>query len=177
MPSLPSLPKTTHLGDAMARFPKGVIPLLHLHDALLRGDSEMSVAERETLAGYVSGLNGCHFCLDAHKLYAQAFGGSAEIIDKALEDVENAVVPQKLKPILKLGAALRTLPVEITPEHTQPVLDAGWSERTVAEVIHIAALFNYMNRIIEGFGVNFEHPPGQPSEAELQTKMATVCTE
>ena len=172
MPNLPSLPRTTHLGDVIKKFPKGMVHLLALHDALLREDSELTIAERETIAGYVSGLNGCKFCLDAHKLYALAHGAAPDVIDAALADQNAPQVPEKLRPLLALVSKLNTLPVEIDPADVQPSLDAGWSEAAISDAIHICATFNYMNRVIEGFGVNFEHPAGEPSEGELAQRRA-----
>ena len=43
-------------------YPDTARPLLDYHQALLRGRSPLSVAERELIAAYVSGLNACRYC-------------------------------------------------------------------------------------------------------------------
>ena len=56
MPQFPSLPDPAHLTDLLVRFPKNVEPLMGYINAVLRSDGHLSVAERELIAAYVSGL-------------------------------------------------------------------------------------------------------------------------
>ncbi len=52
---------------------------------------------------------------------------------------------------------LNTLPSQMVPGDAQAVLDAEWSEEALFEAIEVAGLFNLMNRMIEGAGVNFDY--------------------
>jgi alkylhydroperoxidase family enzyme len=61
-----SLPERAVLRDVFAAFPVTSRPLLEYHQALLRGPSPFSVAERELIAAYVSGLNACGYCHGVH---------------------------------------------------------------------------------------------------------------
>ncbi len=56
MTYLPSLPADAILLDVFRAYPGTSRPLLAYHQALLRGPSPLSVAERELIAAYVSGL-------------------------------------------------------------------------------------------------------------------------
>ncbi len=58
MALFPSLSENPHLADVFKKFPEHVRPLLEYHDLLLRGDSPLTIAERELIAAYVSGLVG-----------------------------------------------------------------------------------------------------------------------
>ncbi|HBK92106.1 MAG TPA: peroxidase [Parvularcula sp.] len=162
----PSLPETPHLADVYKRFPEHVKPLLEYHDRLLRGESPLSVGERELIAAYVSGLNACGFCYGAHKLYADIFGFDAQIVEQMVADLESAPIDSKLKPLLRYAAKLKNLPPQLTPDDAKAVYDAGWSERALFDTIQIAALFNYMNRIIEGTGVSFDYDANPPTPEE-----------
>jgi AhpD family alkylhydroperoxidase len=71
---LRSLPERAVLRDVFAAFPVTSRPLLEYHQALLRGPSPFSVAERELIAAYVSGLNACGYCHGVQTATAQAFG-------------------------------------------------------------------------------------------------------
>lgn len=166
----PSLPQRPHLADLYRKFPEHVRPILDYHDLLLRGESPLSVAERELIAAFVSGLNACTFCFGAHKLYARAFGIEEAVIDALIEDVDAAPVEDKLKPLLKYVAKLKDLPTRITPDDAKAVYDAGWSERALFDAIQVAALFNYMNRIIEGAGVTFDFAENPESEEEVAAR-------
>jgi len=157
MPFLPSLPDTAHLSDLFAKFPRGVQPLMEYTDAVLRDPGELSIAERELIATYVSALNACNFCFGAHKIYAEAFGISADLIDALLADPDAATGIDKLKPVLAYVRKLNHLPAKIVPADAQAVFDAGWSEDALYEATLVCSLFNMMNRIIEGTGVNFDY--------------------
>lgn len=157
MPFLPSLPDTAHLADLYERFPRNVAPLMHYTDGLLRGDGALSVAEREMIATYTSGLNACTFCYGSHKVYAQLFGFDADLMDAMIADLETAPVPDKLRPLMAYVRKLNTLPSRLTDADAQAVYDAGWGEEALYEAVQVNALFNMMNRIIEGTGINFDY--------------------
>lgn len=157
MPFLPSLPETAHLSDLFAKFPRGVQPLMAYTDAVLREDGELSIAERELIATYTSALNACTFCYGAHKIYAEAFGISEEMIEALVADLDTVAGIGKLKPILRYVQKLNTLPPKIVQADAQAVFDAGWSEEALYEATLVCSLFNMMNRIIEGAGVNFDY--------------------
>jgi uncharacterized peroxidase-related enzyme len=170
MSLFPSLPETPTLGDVFKAFPHHAAPLLAYHDALLRGESPLSVAERELIAAYVSGLNACNFCFGAHKLYARAFGIDEDVVDALIADVETAPVEAKLKPILRYVAKLKSLPPRLTAADAKAVYDAGWSERALFDAIEVAALFNFMNRIVEGAGVTFDYADHPQTEEDIAAR-------
>jgi len=166
MPLLPSLPDPAHLMDLYARFPENVRPLMEYTDGLLRGEGELSVGERELIATYVSALNACTFCAGAHRAYAEVFGIDGALIDALIEDVESAPVDERLRPVLAYVAKLNTLPSRLVERDARAVYDAGWSEAALYEAVQVCALFNMMNRIVEGTGVNFDYadaPEGHPA--------------
>lgn len=157
MPQFPSLPDVAHLSDLLVRFPKNVEPLLVYINAVLRSDGALSIGERELIASYVSGLNACRFCHGSHAIYAEAFGIDPGTIAAIIEDLDTADIDPKLKPLLRYVEKLNTLPSRMVPADADAVLAAGWSEQALFEAIEVAGLFNMMNRMVEGGGVNFEY--------------------
>lgn len=157
MPFLPSPPEPAHLGDLFRRFPHGVKQLMDYTDILLRGDGELSIAQKELIAAYVSGLNACTFCLGSHVAYAELFGIDPGVIDALLRDPETAPVEDSLRPLMAYVAKLNTLPGKIVQADAEAVFDAGYSEKALYEAVQVTALFNMMNRIVEGSGVNFDY--------------------
>jgi uncharacterized peroxidase-related enzyme len=153
MSRFPSLPDNTVLGDVFKRFPKGVLPLCEYHDIFLRADSEISVAEREMLAAYVSGLNACNYCHGSHQIIAETHGIDAKIFDKLINDPENSGVDAKFFPLLAYLKKLTETPSKMTDKDAEAVFAVGWSEDALYDAICICAIFNAMNRIIEGTGV------------------------
>lgn len=148
-----SLPENAHLSDVFKRFPRGVRPLLELHDALLRDDGALTVAQRELIAAYVSGLNGCDFCYGAHALMARAFGVDADVLESMMNDLDASPVEPAMKPLLVYVRQLTEAPAKMTQTITAAALQAGWSEDALFEAASVCALYNYMNRIVEAAGI------------------------
>lgn len=157
MPYLTSLPDPSHLSDLFAKFPRGVAPMMEYTDAVLRDKGELSIAERELIATYTSALNACTFCYGAHKIYAEAFGIDEAMIDALVADVDTVEGLDKLKPILRYVKKLNFLPSKIVSADADAVYAAGWTEDALYEATLVCSLFNMMNRIIEGTGVNFDY--------------------
>jgi uncharacterized peroxidase-related enzyme len=147
-----------------------VAPLLALHDELLRSPSELSVAERELIAAYVSGLNACAFCVGAHTLMARAFGIEDSVFSALLEDPDTAPIPDKLRPVFHLARALTSSPGRGPARECHAVLDAGWSEQSLFEIISIVALYNYMNRIVDGAGILPGPEYANPTPEQMQAR-------
>jgi len=153
MALFPSLPDIPHLSDVFKAFPKGLAPLLSLHDAFLREDSELSVAERELIAAFVSGLNQCKFCAASHDLIARSYGIEEKLLVALHDDLDSAPVDAKMRPILAYAKKLTEVPIRLVTKDAEAVYDAGWSEAALYDAVVICALFNFMNRVVEGTGV------------------------
>jgi|SRR5918994_2478664 uncharacterized peroxidase-related enzyme len=153
MTYLPSLPENSVLLDVFRAYPETARPLLDYHQALLRGPSPLSVAERELIAAYVSGLNACAYCSGVHRTVAQAFGIPEETITTALDDVDAAPVDKRMKPILRYVEKLTVAPSQMTSDDAARVLEAGWPEQALHDAVSVCALFNLMNRLVDGLGI------------------------
>lgn len=177
MALFPSLPEIPHLGDTFKRFPKGLIHLLRFHDVFLREDSDLSIAQRELIAAYVSGLNKCEFCQTAHDLAARAFGVEESLLEQLHENFDTAPVEEKMRPILSYVRKLTEVPIKLVSADAQAVYDAGWSEEALYDAIVVCALFNFMNRIVEGTGVIPGQEYADPSEEDLARRRNGTYTE
>ena len=148
-----SLPKNPHLADVFKAFPRGTQPLLEFHDIVLRGESALSIGERELIAAYVSGLNNCSFCFGSHAKTAMEFGIEANIFESLLEDIETTNISENFKPVLKYVQKLTLTPSQIIQSDIDSILQVGYDDRAIYDIATICALFNFMNRIVEGMGV------------------------
>jgi uncharacterized peroxidase-related enzyme len=153
MARFPSLPEQPHLSDVFRQFGRGVWPLCELHDIVLRGESEWSVAERELMAAFVSGLNDCQFCHGSHRMIAELHGIDPAVLEGLLEDSGAERAGPRLAPVLAYLRKLTQTPARMTDADAQAVFAQGISEQALYDAITICALFNFMNRIVEGCGV------------------------
>ena len=151
---LPSLPEKTNLSDVFKAYPKGVGHLLRYHDAILRSPSPFTIGERELIAALVSRLNGCEFCSNAHTFYTESYGMAEGLVDSVVEDITASDAPEKMKPVLAYVRKLTLAPATVAQGDVDAMLDAGWPEEAVHDAVVVTALYNFMNRIIEGTGID-----------------------
>lgn len=153
MAHLPALPEHAVLLDVFRAYPEVAGPLLDYHEVLMRGDSALTVAERELIAAFVSALNACGYCHGVHHATARRFGVAEGVLEGLVEDVDTASVEERLKPLLRFVAKLTAEPSRIVSHDAQEVMAAGWSEHALHDAVSVCALFNLMNRLVEGLGV------------------------
>lgn len=166
-----SLSENDHLEALFKRFPRGVRPLLELHDAVMREPSELCVATRELIAAYVSGLNACGFCYGAHKTMAQAFGVDPDLIETLVaQGPEQAGVDAALVPLLAFVRQITLDPSRTTDALAEAVYAAGWSEDALYDAVQTAALYAYMNRILDAAGIRPKPGFAAPTQDELKAR-------
>lgn len=153
MSRFPSLPERPTLADVFRRFPDGVKLLCEYHDIVLRGPSPLTIAQRELIAAYVSGINACDFCHGAHRIIAEVHGIEPAWFEGLVADPAGAGVEARLLPLLSYARKLTNAPARMTDADAKAVYAAGWDEQALYHTILICALFNLMNRVIEGCGV------------------------
>lgn len=153
MPYLKSLDPDAGLLDVFRTYPEVARPLLELHEAVLRGPSPFTVAERELMAAYVSGLNACDYCHGVHSRTAAAFGVPWDVLAVVIVDLDQAPVDPRLKPVLRYLGKLTRDPAQVTEQDAEDVLLAGWDERALHDAVLVCGIFNLMNRMVMGLGV------------------------
>jgi uncharacterized peroxidase-related enzyme len=165
-----SLSKNPDMVEVFRKFNDGLMPLCEYHDVILRGDSPLSVAERELIAAYVSGLNACNFCFDAHQSIAAAHGVDPELLEAILLSPEFSDVDKKLLPILEYVRKLTLTPGKMTGADAEAVYAAGWSEKALFHTVAVCALFNFMNRMVDGLGITPSAEMEESRNARLEAK-------
>jgi uncharacterized peroxidase-related enzyme len=135
-------------------FPEVARPLLEYHEVLLRGESPFSAAERELIAAYVSGLNNCNYCRAVHSQTAVALGISADVISKLPLNPQDEDVDVRMRPVLAFVRKLTLSPGKITAADVDVIFVAGWNDLALHDAVAICALFNLMNRLVNGLGVD-----------------------
>lgn len=141
------------VADVFLRSPKLYKPLLKFIENVMSGESELTKEEREIIAAHVSSINECHFCVAAHRATLTAMGVE-EATTATLElgpDIDG--VSQQLKDLLVFAEKLTRDPGAITNADIDVLKDKGISEQTIEDAINVISLFNYVNRLVDAFGV------------------------
>ena len=145
MPHFAELNGDAGIPEVVAADSERLQPMMTLVQTFMRGESELSIIERELLSAYVSQLNNCVFCQRAHEAIAVAFGGDVKAFDNPNE---------KLKPVVDLARKLTMHPAEVRQADIDAMTRVGWSARTVQDVITITSIYSALNRMANGYGVS-----------------------
>src|SRR5882762_10431504 len=100
----------------MAFRPETAKPLNMLAEILLRCENSLSRGDRELIATYVSSLNDCFFCQNAHGGIAQHYlQCDMPFIDAVKTDYSSTTIPDKLKSLLSIAGSVQRGGKNVTP--------------------------------------------------------------
>lgn len=132
-------------GDPMSRW-------THL---AMRGKSDWTVGERELMAAMTAKWNACEFCVGAHGAIAARVLGRP-VVDAALQDVQLAELPARLRATLAFLEVLTRTPDTLTAQDARRVLGGGVTPPALEDAIAVAALFNVIGRCADA--LDYEVP-------------------
>lgn len=137
----------------MAFRPETSRPLNQLAEILLRSDNSLSRGDRELIGTYVSYLNDCFFCQNAHGGLAQHYMQcDMSFVDMVKNNPENADIPDKLKSLLSIAASVQKGGKHVTPEQIDRAKSLGATDIEIHDTVLIAAAFCMFNRYVDGLG-------------------------
>ncbi len=141
------------VADVFLRSPKLYKPLLEFIENVMVRESELSKEEREIIAAHVSRINGCHFCVEAHRATLIAMGVDEATVSTLEMGPNIDGINGQVKDLLVFSEKLTKTPAEITVADIDALKDKGVSEQTIEDTINVVSLFNYVNRLVDAFGV------------------------
>jgi len=113
----------------------------------------LSAAEREMIAVAVSMANGCLYCLVAHGAALREALGDPILADRITLDYRRAGLGAKHTAILDFAVNLTKSPLECSERDLHRLRSLGLTEQEVWDVIEIAAMYNFTNRMSEATGM------------------------
>jgi len=126
-------------------------PLYELATVLLRGPSQLSEAERELIAAYVSHRNNCMFCTKSHAAAARyLYGENRYLVDEVLNHLEGSRVSDKMKALLNIAGKVQISGKEVKPDDIEVARSFGADDREIHDTVLIAACFSMFNRYVDG---------------------------
>jgi uncharacterized peroxidase-related enzyme len=140
----------------MAFSPETAKPLNELVEILLRNDdNSLSRGERELIATYVSHLNDCFFCQNAHGAIAQHYlQCDMEFIDAIKTDYASMPISEKMKSLLTIAASVQQGGKSVTQLQIDKAKACGASDKEIHDTVLISAVFCMCNRYVDGLGTS-----------------------
>ena len=133
--------------------PNRYSPITQFIQTVMRGESAFSAGERELIAAYVSGLNACDFCYGSHQAIAADLDVDPKLLEAILTDITTAPIEERLRPIFAFVHKVTLNPSKTTQADVDAMLEAGWDEQAIEDALGVCALFNFMNRLVDGYGL------------------------
>ncbi len=122
-----------------------------LAQAVMRGPSSLTEAQRELIATYVSSGNECYFCTNSHAAATRhLLGARSGLVDEVLKDALTAKMDEKLRALLIIAGKVRQDGRLVTDADVQRARQAGADDKAIHDTVLIAAMFCMFNRYVDG---------------------------
>ncbi len=143
---------------ALSLRPDLLQPLVLFVVRLMIDDHHLSRSTKELIAAYVSKINSCSYCVDAHSAMAMAQGFTEDQVKSILEDVEDSTfLDAKTKQLLQYAEKVTRHAYKITEEDVKRLHKVGCSDEEILEATLVVALFNFVDRVADALGVPVEN--------------------
>lgn len=105
---------------------------------------------REAIALHVSAINGCHYCIGSHRAVLESLGCEKNYIDLIESGESN---DDKVRELLKFARELTVNSEKISAKDLNYLRELGWNDQDIEDTIAITAVFAFMNRLVDGYGI------------------------
>ncbi len=169
MTFFPSLPDNATIPDIQKLSPD---PSLFDHwrrfsSMLMRGPSPFTEGQRELIAAYTSGVNSCDWCYGGHSAAASSFDIAEDVFETLMGDLDSAPIEDDMKPVLRFVRKLTESPGRMTQADADAVYAVGWDETALHHAILVCARFNFMNRFVDGHGLDYTEEAARRNRAHV----------
>jgi uncharacterized peroxidase-related enzyme len=113
----------------------------------------LNAAEREMIAVAVSMANGCLYCLVSHGAALRQALGDPIQADRITLDYKRAGLDKKMEAALDFAVKLTRTPHDCLQEDLEHLKGLGFTQEEVWDIIEIAAMYNFTNRIASATGM------------------------
>jgi uncharacterized peroxidase-related enzyme len=113
----------------------------------------LNAAEREMIAVAVSMANGCLYCLVAHGAALRQTLGDPIQADRITLDYKRAGLDARMEAVLDFAVLLTESPVNASSVDIAHLQSFGLTLEEVWDVIEIAAMYNFTNRMASATGM------------------------
>ncbi|WP_218110046.1 carboxymuconolactone decarboxylase family protein [Oligoflexus tunisiensis] len=142
-----------------------------LTEAIMRGPSPLTVAQRELIAAVTSSTNRCPFCTGSHVAAAAELYGDEAKVHAACTNPATAPLTEAEKTLLFFIQKITKEAYRTQSSDIEELKAAGWSDEAIYDAIAVCSLFNFYNRWNDANGTPAMQPEGYAATGKrLATK-------
>jgi|SRR5882757_3573511 len=110
---------------------------------------------KEIISAWTSKLNACPYCVGTHNYFLLMFGGTEELTEaiKTATSSDELPVDDRTKRLLRLVTKVTQAAYKITDDDWAEAARAGWTNAELLEAVFCAALFSFINRLVDSLGL------------------------
>ena len=117
------------------------------YDALMRGESGLSRAEREMIVVAVSAVNGCTYCTVAHGAALRILSKKPHLADQVTANYRHADITPRERVMLDFAIKVTSHSDAIEPADLEAMRGHGFTDSDIWDIGSVAAFFNLSNRM------------------------------
>lgn len=130
---------------------------IKLFNAIMRGESSLTPAEREMIGVVVSAENRCLYCLVSHGAELRQLLGDPILAEQISYDYRRAPLDVRTRAMLDYVVKLTRTPVECCEADIEHLRACGFTDRDIFDIAETAAMFNFTNRLASATGMQPNH--------------------
>ena len=132
---------------AYARRPEHFRAFMAYHDVLMKGESNLSRAEREAIVVTVSSENRCQYCMVAHGAALRILGKDPVLAEQIANNWRTADLSPRLRAMLTFASRVNQPGYAPTEHEVDELHLAGFSDDDIWDIAAIAGFFGFSNRM------------------------------
>ena len=150
------LPDVPAIFQAMSLKPEALDAVKRLNEVLSFGNSGLSRVQEEAIATVVSVAIRCRYGAMTHAGFLRRHSQDLEMASHFLSDYTQAPLSSTDRRILDFAVQVTQVPSALTKNDVEQLRDAGLEESQILDVVLIACLSNFMDRLANSLGVDLE---------------------
>jgi uncharacterized peroxidase-related enzyme len=132
---------------AYAKRPEHFRAFMAYHDVLMKGEGNLSRAEREAIVVAVSSENRCQYCMVAHGAALRVIGKDPIVAEQIANNWRTADISPRLRAMLAFASRVNEPGFAATEHEIDELHLAGFSDEDIWDIAAIAAFFGFSNRM------------------------------
>lgn len=120
---------------------------------IMRGDSQLTPAERELIGVVVSAENRCIYCVVSHGAELRKLLADPLLADQVAIDYRRAQLDERTRAMLDYAIKITQTPVACSAADVQALRDLGFTDAAIFDIAETAAMYNFTNRLASATGM------------------------
>jgi uncharacterized peroxidase-related enzyme len=133
--------------------PSHLLRWIRHFNEVMRGESELTAAEREMIGVAVSAENRCLYCLVSHGAELRQQTGDPLLAEQIAFDYRRAALDERTRAMLDYAVKITRTPVACSPDDIAYLRSLGFSDQAIFDIAETAAMYNFTNRLASATGM------------------------